>query len=548
MKSTQKSGHGLRSIFAWFLILVGAQSGVVYAIVAFVALFGGFSINSFSERLTVFAVSIVGAAIFFAILRLGIRVKNGGKKKNIAPAEVSSAPEPESNPEEYLDDVTFILGMRHVSQADYSWQQYDVVLNAAGYGWDMMKDWADYLSEVDLENVSQVMSETYPVTQSYIDHGRKCTQTPELDTERGTLSIAGMSKVLHAPVKIVWFNQTNQLRLFTSVHDELTMRKYVETAVRRTFGSPDAMKLGMPVPEKESASDSKPAPEKEPTPNPEPAPEKEPASVSEAASNEEAVEPVRFEGSAIYFESDPFRQWQNANPQAPEYRLMGALTLTEKEPVIELYEDGVKTREYCLQTENDEDFTGKYFLIAVRLSMYGRGSLSVPTAQIDGFISDTPEDRDFKSDDVGYRMEGHFLRCGGGIARLYYEKVRGMDLPAKGLKYPGYTTPSNVRLVGICPDCLKSFCFHGYSLYLGQCDAAYSDDGLDCCSISSPIADKDAWAYQADGKTFRYYNSFCCPHCGTPYIDYRTNRDDKRFGVSGCVHLGRKLYHDTDNQ
>lgn len=117
----------------------------------------------------------------------------------------------------------------------------------------MMKDRADYLSEADLEDISQVttgiMDEaSSSVTQSYIDHGRKCAQTPELDTEQGILSIAGMSKVLHAPVKIVWINQTNQLRLFTSVADELTMRKYVETVVRRTFGTKDAMKIGIPVP------------------------------------------------------------------------------------------------------------------------------------------------------------------------------------------------------------------------------------------------------------------------------------------------------------
>lgn len=146
-------------------------------------------------------------------------------------------------------------------------------------------------------------------------------------------------------------------------------------------------------------------------------------------------------------------------------------------------------------------------------------------------------------------MEGHFLACGGGTAHLYYKKMRGMDLPAKGLKYPGYTTPSNVRMVGICPDCGKSFCFHAYSLYMGQCDAAYSDDGLDCCSISSQGFDKDNWTYQTDGKTFRYYNSFCCPHCGTPYIDYRKFPENKRFGVSGCVHIGRELYYDnTANQ
>lgn len=179
------------------------------------------------------------------ILRHGIWVKNGGKKKNIVP--------PENKPDEYLDDITFISNIWHSAWSDGSWQQYDVILNSRGYGWDMIKDWADYLSEADLEYISQVttgimMDVSSPVTQSYIEHGRKCTQTPELDTEQGILSIAGMSKVLHAPVKIVWINQTNQLCLFTSVDDELTIRKYAETVARRTFGTKDAMKIGVPIP------------------------------------------------------------------------------------------------------------------------------------------------------------------------------------------------------------------------------------------------------------------------------------------------------------
>ena len=71
------------------------------------------------------------------------------------------------------------------------------------------------------------------------------------------LSIAGISAVLRAPVKVVWFNQTRMLRIFTMVDDRQLMSCYVETMVRRTFGTPQAMKLGKPIPEK-------PAEKKEP--------------------------------------------------------------------------------------------------------------------------------------------------------------------------------------------------------------------------------------------------------------------------------------------
>lgn len=254
--------------------------------------------------------------------------------------------------------------------------------------------------------------------------------------------------------------------------------------------------------------------------------------------------PVEYVNNNIYIDSANLFKWKKQNPDIPQYELCGALPLTEKQPVICLYEDGVKTREYCLQTEGDEDFTGKYFLISVRLGILGNPA--APIAQIDGFVSDTPEERKMTANDIGYRMEGHFLVCGGDTGRQIYEKIRGQDLPMKGLKYPGYTTPSNIRLIGICPDCGKSFCFHGYAFYMAQSDVGYSDDGLDCCEIQAYDIDKDTWIYETEGKTFRYYNSFNCPHCGAPYIDYKKYPQNKVFGVSGCVHLGRTPYKAKD--
>ena len=404
---------------------------------------------------------------------------------------------------EYLDDVTYIREMKHTA-AD-PWHQYDVLLEARGYGWDMMKDWADYMIGTDLQAVSQVAvgamgAAERDVTASFMQSGRACKQTPELGYEAGMLSVAGMSQVLQAPLKMVWFNQTRVLRFFTPLDDENRMLKYVETAVRRTFGTENAMKLGKPIP----------------------------------------AEPVRYEGTNVYIDSSAFREWKKENPSLSHFEASGALLLTEKCPTVYLFEDGVKTGEYTLQTEENEDFTGKYFLVTTCLST--NGSPAVPVMHMDGFISDTPEDRGMTTDDVGYRMEGRFLAYGGETSRQNREKNRGKDLVAKGLKYPGHTTPSNVRLVGVCADCGKSLCFHGYAFYMVQSDVAYSDDGLDCCEIQEYSIDKDTWSYEADGKTFRYYNSFNCPHCGAPYIDYRKYPDMKAFGVSGCVLLGRKHY------
>ena len=70
-------------------------------------------------------------------------------------------------------------------------------------------------------------------------------QFAPLTQEHGMLSIAGRSRTLNDDVKLVFYNQTRGLRLFTPINDETLVRKYVETLLRRTFGTPDAMKLAV---------------------------------------------------------------------------------------------------------------------------------------------------------------------------------------------------------------------------------------------------------------------------------------------------------------
>lgn len=152
---------------------------------------------------------------------------------------------------EYLNDVTFIKQMRHISSGP--WHQYDVLLAARGYGWDAMIDWADYMAAADLEQISQVTAGSMgendnDLTESFHNNNGKCADMPELKTEMGVLSLAGISKTLRSPMKIVWFNQTRVLRFFTPVDDEALMGKYAETVVRRTFGTAQAMKSGKPLP------------------------------------------------------------------------------------------------------------------------------------------------------------------------------------------------------------------------------------------------------------------------------------------------------------
>lgn len=415
-----------------------------------------------------------------------------------------------STQEDYIDDVSFIKELKH-SQAG-AFEQFDILLDARIYGWQTILNWADYLLKTDIDHLSSMTfvgipgGEELELIEKYKESGQDILHFDFLNHEGSAFSIAGSSRVLNDKVKTVWFNQTKTLRFFCLTKDETTVRKYLETICRKNFGTPDDMKLARP---------------------------------HEGSGKPDGNSPVSLDGQIIKIDSAKFFGWQKNNPNAIQYEFTGAVHLTEREPVLTLMEDGAETLHYCLQNEEGEDFTGKYFLISVRLGIM-RG-LGIPYTQIDGLISDTPEDRKYQVGDIGYRMEAHFLICGGEAAEKANEESRGKDLVEKGLKYPGYTTPSGIRLIGICPDCGKSFAFHGYSFYMADSEPAYSDDGLDVCEIREHEIDKENWKQEINGKTYRYYNSFCCPHCGTPYIDYKSHLEIKKFGVSGCCHIGRKV-------
>ena len=176
---------------------------------------------------------------------------NRNKKQN----EKAAAPQSGTGglPAEVLNDVTYIRDMKHTRG---TWQQYDVLLAAQGYGWQMMVDWAAYMEKADLDGVSTLtvaemanMPET-ELIDAYRKAGGGLKAFAGLAVEKGQLAVGGISRVLKAPTKIVWFNQTRVLRVFTLVDDEELLTRYIETMIRRTFGTKDAMKRAKPIPDK----------------------------------------------------------------------------------------------------------------------------------------------------------------------------------------------------------------------------------------------------------------------------------------------------------
>ena len=154
-----------------------------------------------------------------------------------------------NKPEYEIDNLSYIQEMAHSKLSN--WEQYDVLLAARGYGWDMILDWADYMVQEDVENISKASLSVMPGMEEkdflseYKQRG-SFSQTDVLKNEYGLLTIGGMSKRLRAPVQIIWLNQTRSLRFFTIVKDEVLMMSYFETMIRKTFNTPDEMKLAKP--------------------------------------------------------------------------------------------------------------------------------------------------------------------------------------------------------------------------------------------------------------------------------------------------------------
>ena len=149
-----------------------------------------------------------------------------------------------------IDDISYIAEMKHTMNG--IWHRYDVDIAAMGYGWDDILDWANYMVKVDLDNISKVSKtlisgeKEEDILHEYIKY-KNFDEMPSLKLENGLLSVGGISKAIKGLVQIVWFNQSKFLRFFTTTDNEELMTRYVETMIRRTFNSPDAMKLAKPI-------------------------------------------------------------------------------------------------------------------------------------------------------------------------------------------------------------------------------------------------------------------------------------------------------------
>lgn len=160
--------------------------------------------------------------------------------------------------ETMLDDISYIQEIKHLHEnaGNVVWQQYDILLAAQHYDWETIVDWAAYMESADINMIESVivadLAEAIGTELAHVYNQNKVglKNFEKLKKEKARLSIYGHSHTLNSSVQIVWFNQTRVLRVITHIDDEIYITKYVETLIRRTFGTKDAMKLAKPIPHK----------------------------------------------------------------------------------------------------------------------------------------------------------------------------------------------------------------------------------------------------------------------------------------------------------
>ena len=137
------------------------------------------------------------------------------------------------------------------------WEQYDVLMNV-NFSWQMIVDLANYMASTDISNIEQVSlseldgGEDKDQTYEFAFHGT-VRQMPSLANEHAALGLAGVSRTLNAKTKIVWFNQTRIIRVFTTVNDQAAIRDYADRILNKDFGTADEKKQCAPSPELQAA-------------------------------------------------------------------------------------------------------------------------------------------------------------------------------------------------------------------------------------------------------------------------------------------------------
>jgi hypothetical protein len=231
--------------------------------------------------------------------------------------------------------------------------------------------------------------------------------------------------------------------------------------------------------------------------------------------------------------------------------------LTVPTPEIKVFENQNLVHTFRIDTlQTNKDLTGQFLHSSIRV-------LSNSAVMIDGIISqsDTSFSKWTDDDYEAIRFQPFYLsdKSDNNI------QLKGKGLFERGLHFSGTVTPTGVRNICICDSCKHSFTIQHFHSGFSELQYFYSTDCKETLivpygsienlpsqlqetvdkSILKSIESKLPRPSNNEG-TFNYYNSFKCPYCLTPYIDFQKYNDIRQTEYYGNTFINQIVKRWTD--
>lgn len=254
---------------------------------------------------------------------------------------------------------------------------------------------------------------------------------------------------------------------------------------------------------------------------------------------------IKIKGNDIYISK--FRLF---GQKTEEY--LGVLNFDNPTPKIKVFENNILLKTFNIETlATNFNLTGQYFHISVRL-------LENDGVMIDGIISKNQDKHPNwqESDYEAIRLQPFFLTTADPATKY---RTIGKGVFERGLHYSGTVTPTTVRVICICDNCDESFTVQHFHGGFSETQYFYSADSKQTLIVPYGTIKNLPTQRQKDidekllaeveeelpkptnrSENYRYYNSFRCPHCLSPYINFQTNKE-----IRPTEYYGLKYINDT---
>ncbi|WP_442592043.1 hypothetical protein ACSBL2_12540 [Pedobacter sp. AW31-3R] len=150
----------------------------------------------------------------------------------------------------------------------------------------------------------------------------------------------------------------------------------------------------------------------------------------------------------------------------------------------------------------------------------------------------------------------HLSNADGNLSK----DLIGKGLFERGVYFSGTVTPTSVRAICICDVCNRSFTVQHFHGGFSENQYFYSEDAKQTLVVGyheiedipnqlqkevdeTALTDLESKLLQPTRGTgrYRYYNSFRCPHCEVPFIDFEKNKEIRPTEYYGLRHINLEL-------